>query len=292
LTIIVAAIIAFGAYLAMFTVDEREKALVLRFGEIQRIVEQPGLYFKMPIADTVVPIEDRIVLWENNDKPVQVVDGRRYLVDSVTIARISDAQKFRQAVGADLELARARILTRLEAALTQTYGRRSFEAALSKDRNVMMREIRDQVRTAALDLGMDIVDVRIRRTDLLPDVLEDTYNRMSSERKAEAADLRAKGEATKTRMIAEADRSYTEKLAQARKQSEILRGEGDAERNKVFAQAFQQDPEFFSFYRSMQAYAKSLSDTGTTMVLKPDSDFFKYFGSRGQSSAAPQQTQQ
>jgi membrane protease subunit HflC len=291
LFVIIAAVIAIGAYMSMFTVDEREKALVLRFGEIQRIVEEPGLYFKVPVADTVVPIEDRIILWENNDKAVQVVDGRRYLVDSVTIARISDAQKFRQAVGADIDLARARILTRLEAALTQVYGRRSFEAALSKDRNVMMREIRDQVRTAALDLGMDIVDVRIRRTDLLPDVLEDTYNRMSSERKAEAADLRAKGEATKTRMIAEADRNFTEKIAQARKQSEIIRGEGDAERNKEFAQAFQQDSEFFSFYRSMQAYAKSLSDTGTTMVLKPDSDFFKYFGFRGQTTAAPQPVQ-
>jgi membrane protease subunit HflC len=143
-----------------------------------------------------------------------------------------------------------------------------------------MKEIRDQVRAEALALGIDIVDVRIRRTDLMPDVLEDTYNRMSSERKAEAADLRSKGEATKTRMIAEADRTYTEKLALARKESEIIRGEGDAERNKVFAQAFEQDADFFAFYRSMQAYARSLADRGTTLVLSPDSAFFRYFGTQ------------
>ena len=281
---IAVAAVATIAYMSAFVVDERERALVVRFGEIQRIIDLPGLYFKMPIAEEVVTVEDRIVIWEGLDKNVQVVDGRRYQVDAVTIARISDSQKFRQTVGADLSRARMRIETRLDAALRQTYGRRTFEAALSRDRDVMMKEIRDQVRTEALVLGIEIVDVRIRRTDLMPDVLEDTYNRMSSERKAEAADLRSKGEATKTRMIAEADRTYTEKLAQARKQSEIIRGEGDAARNKEFARAFQQDPEFFGFYRSMQAYAKSLSTQGTTMVLNPDSEFFKYFGTQSKST--------
>jgi len=287
---IAVAAVAAGAYLSAFVVDERERALVVRFGDIQRIIDMPGLYFKLPFAEEVVTIEDRIVIWESIDKGVQVVDGRRYLVDAVTVARISDSQKFRQTVGADLTRARMRIETRLDAALRQTYGRRTFEAALSRDRDIMMKEIRDQVRGEALALGIEIVDVRIRRTDLMPDVLEDTYNRMSSERKAEAADLRSKGEATKTRMIAEADRTYTEKLAQARKQSEIIRGEGDAERNKVFAEAFQQDPEFFGFYRSMQAYAKSLSTQGTTMVLNPDSEFFKYFGTQSKStdSSLPQ----
>ena len=153
----------------------------------------------------------------------------------------------------------------------------------------MMKEIRDQVRGEASALGIDIVDVRIRRTDLMPDVLEDTYNRMSSERKAEAADLRSKGEATKTRMNAETDRTVTEKIAEARRQSEVIRGEGDAERNKVFAEAFEKDPEFFAFYRSMQAYAKSLSGQGTTLVLKPDSDFFKYFGSKPAEVPQPAQ---
>lgn len=277
-----------AAYMSYFIVDERQKALVLRFGEINHIVETPGLYFKVPIADDVVYIEDRIVLWESLDKGVQVVDGRRYLVDALTVARISDSQKFRQTVGADLARAKMRIETRLDSALRQTYGRRTFEAALSKDRAVMMKEMRDQVRGEALALGIEIVDVRIRRTDLMPDVLDDTYNRMSSERMAEAADLRAKGEATKTRMNAETDRAYTVKIAEARKQSEIIRGEGEGERNNVFAQAFELDPEFFSFYRSMQAYAKSLSTQGTTLVLKPDSDFFSYFGTRRPDAPAPE----
>lgn len=287
--IIVAAVVLL-AYMSYFIVDERQRALVVRFGDIQRMVDTPGLYFKWPIAEDVVYIEDRIVLWQSFDKGVQVVDGRRYLVDAITMARISNSQLFRQTVGADLELARTRIETRLDAALRQTYGRRTFDSALSKDRDVMMKEIRDQLRSEASSLGIEIVDVRIRRTDLMNDVLEDTYNRMSSERKAEAADLRSKGEATKVRMNAETDRTVTEKIADARRQSEIIRGEGDAQRNKVFAEAFQQDPEFFAFYRSMQAYSRSLSTEGTTMVLKPDSEFFQYFGTEpraGTTAPAP-----
>ena len=159
---------------------------------------------------------------------------------------------------------------RLDAALRQTYGRRSFDAALSSDRAVMMREIRDQLREEADTLGIEIVDVRVRRTDLSENVLEQTYKRMESERNALAQDIRSQGEATKTRMNAETDRTYTVKLSEARKQAEIVQGQGDAERNRVFAEAFQQDPEFFAFYRSMQAYAKSLATDGTTMVLKPE----------------------
>jgi membrane protease subunit HflC len=145
----------------------------------------------------------------------------------------------------------------------------------------MMREIRDALREEADTLGIEIVDVRVRRTDLSDNVLAETYRRMESERKALAQDIRSQGEATKTRMNAETDRATTEKLSQARKESEIVRGVGDAERNRVFAEAFGQDPEFFSFYRSMQAYAKSLGTQGTTMVLNPDSEFFKYFGGQG-----------
>ena len=143
----------------------------------------------------------------------------------------------------------------------------------------MMREIRDQVRPEALSLGIEIVDVRIRRTDLMGDVLEATYKRMSSERQAEATNLQSLGEAKKVDIMAQADRAFTEKIAGAKKQSEIIRGEGDADRNRIFAEAFSKDPEFFAFYRSMQAYTKSLGGNGTTLVLKPDSQFFKYFGS-------------
>jgi modulator of FtsH protease HflC len=270
---------------SIFTVDEREKALVLRFGEVNRIVEKPGLYFKLPFADEVVDIEDRLFLWSSDNKAVQVSDKQRYLVDTMTVARIMNAQKFRETVGANLERARSRIETRLDAALRQTYGKRTFDKALSRDRDVMMREIRDQVKGEALSLGIDIVDVRIRRTDLMAEVLDATYERMKSERLAEAKNLQGIGQAQNIQIKAQADRKAIELVSEAGRKSEIIRGEGDAERNKIFAEAFNKDPEFFAFYRSMQAYSKSLTTPGTSLVLDPSSDFFKYFGSRPSSGA-------
>jgi modulator of FtsH protease HflC len=271
--------------MSYFVVDQRQTALVLHFGEVSRIVKDAGLHFKWPIADEVVEIENRIFLWSSDNMAVQVSDKQRYLVDTVTLAKISDAQKFRETVGADLVLARQRIETRLNAALRQTYGKRTFEAALSKDRDVMMQEITAQVKGEAQALGIDIVDVRIRRTDLMPEVLDATYERMKSERNAEAQNLRGKGLATNIRMTAEADRKVLEMVSEGSRQSEIIRGEGEAERANVFAAAYQKDPEFYSFYRSMQSYAKSLGNDGTTMVLNPNSEFFKYFGT--QKDAAP-----
>jgi membrane protease subunit HflC len=286
--VIVIAVLVLIVWSSTFIVDERKKALVLRFGEINRIVEKPGLYFKIPVADEVVPIEDRMILWTSDNMSVQVVDGRRYLVDAVTMARIVNAQRFRETVSADISRAWDRIRTRLDAALRQTYGKRTFEAALSKDRSVMMREIRDQVRSEALNNGIEIVDVRIVRTDLMDEVLKNTYERMSSERIAEAKDLRGRGEARNIEIKAQADRAYTEKLADAKRQSEVIRGEGEGERNRIFAEVFQKDPEFFEFYRSMQAYTKSMTGAGTTLVLKPDSEFFKYMGI-DKAKPAPQQ---
>lgn len=282
---IVAAAIAFLVWTSVFVVDEREKALVTQLGEIQREINEPGLYFKLPFVQEVITIEDRIVFFESPDKEVQVVDSRRYVVDTVTMIRVNNPRLFRETVGASLNRAKDRIETRLDAALRQTYGRRSFDAALSKDRAAMMREIRDQVRLEAEALGIQVVDVKIRRTDLLEQVLKDTYARMNAERFAEAAELRAIGEAQATRIRAEADRQSVELMSKAQREFEILRGEGDANRNRVFAEAFQQDPEFFAFYRSMQAYTKSLSNSDTTLVLKPDSEFFKYFGTQQSAPA-------
>jgi modulator of FtsH protease HflC len=282
-------LLLFGALvvgsMSYFVVDQRQTALVLHFGEVSRIVKDAGLHFKWPIADEVVEIENRIFLWSSDNMAVQVSDKQRYLVDTVTLAKINDAQKFRETVGADLVLARQRIETRLNAALRQTYGKRTFEAALSKDRDVMMQEITAQVKGEAQALGIDIVDVRIRRTDLMPEVLDATYERMKSERNAEAQNLRGKGLATNIRMTAEADRKVLEMVSEGSRQSEIIRGEGEAERANVFAAAFQKDPEFYSFYRSMQSYAKSLGNDGTTMVLNPNSEFFKYFGTQKDAPA-------
>jgi modulator of FtsH protease HflC len=279
-----------GIFSSTFVVDEREKAIVQRFGEVIRVVETPGLNFKLPFADEVVKIEDRIFLWRSDDKTVQVSDSKQYVVDIITAVRISDAQKFRETAGASLELAEARVNTRLEAALRQTYGKRSFAAALSKDREVMMREIRDSVVPQAKSLGIDVVDVRIRRTDLPSapiDVRQAAYDRMKSERLAQAQDLRSTGEATSIQMKATADRKAVEMVSEANRQSEVIRGEGDGDRSKIFADAFSQDAGFFSFYRTMQAYGRSFNSTDTSLVLKPDSEFFKYFGSENGTKQVP-----
>ena len=285
--IIILGVLLFLIYSSVFIVDEREKAIVVRLGEIRRNITAPGLYFKLPFVEERIIVEDRIVFFESPDKTVQVVDGRRYQVDAITMLRVVDSQKFRETVDASLTRARDRIETRLDAALRQTYGRRTFDAALSQDRPVMMREIRDQVKAEAVPLGIDVVDVRIRRTDLMPEVLQDTYDRMSAERLAEAAELRAIGESQSIKVRAEADREAVELVSTARRESEIVRGQGDGERNKVFAEAFSKDPEFFSFYRSMQAYAKSLGGAATTLVLDPTWDFFKYFGRGARIEAEP-----
>ena len=283
----IAAVLVFLVWSSAFIVDQRERMLVVRFGEIQRTIENPGLYFKLPVIDELVPVDARLLTFESPDKSVQVVDGRRYSVDAIYMLKIVDPQKFRETVGANVDRARNRIETRLDAALRQTYGRRTFEAALSKDRGAMMHEIRDQLRTEALSLGTDIIDVRIRRTDLMQDVLKDTYERMNAERFAEAAQLRAVGQAQAARIKAEADRGLVVIVSEAHRQSEIIRGEGDAERNTIFANAVEKDPEFYSFYRSMQAYTKSMAEPGTTLVLKPDSEFFKYFGTPGNKATVP-----
>ena len=277
---IIAAVVFAIAYMSYFVVDEREKVLVMRFGEISRIVETPGLYFKVPIAETVTRIEDRIVIWENNDRPVQDRESQVYIVDAITLARIDNARLFRETLAADLDQAEARIGALMDAALRQTYGKRSFDQVLSSDRATMMKEIRDEVYSEAKLLGIEIVDVRIRRTDLSGAVLADTHNRMRSERNALATNIRSTGEAFRTRVNAETDRMFIEKTADARRRAEEIRGQGDAERNRIFAAAFEQDPEFFDFYRSMQAYGKALANKDTTLVLNPQSEFFKYFGTQ------------
>jgi len=270
------AVVTFIVYSSVFIVSEREKVLVIRLGQIQRTVDKPGLYFKTPIVEELVYVEDRLLFFESLDKSIQVIDGRRYNVDAIIMLKIIDPQRFRETAQANLNQVRDRLETRLDSALRQTYGKRSFDSALSKDRAAMMTEIRDQVRGEALSLGVDIVDVRIRRTDLMQDVLKDTYDRMNAERFAEAAQLRAVGDTARRRIRAEAEREAVEMVSKANRESEIIRGKGDAKRNKIFADAFQRDPEFFAFYRSMQAYPKSLQGDGTTLVLTPDSDFFRY----------------
>ena len=290
---VIAAVVLFLVYSSIFVVNERQQAIVLRFGEIVNVETEPGIYFKAPFpffeADNVQIIDDRILRFDLDDIRVQVSGGKFYEVDAFVAYRISDPRTFRQAVSGSVSQAEARLRTRLDAALRRVYGVRGFEAALSEERAEMMREVRDQLRPDATSLGLEIEDVRIRRTDLTQEVSQQTYDRMKAERLAEAERLRARGREAAQRIRARADREVVEIVAEARKESEILRGEGEAERNAVFADAFERDPDFFEFYRSMIAYSNALLGTGTTMVLSPDSDFFRYFLSKegGAAGSAP-----
>ncbi len=266
---------------SIFIVNEREQAIVTRFGEITSVYTEPGLYFKLPttIVDDVQIIEDRLLRLDLEDMTLQVSGGKFYNVDAFLTYRITDPIRFRQSVLGSLALAEQRIDTRFESALRRVYGLRDFNAALSAQRTEMMREARDLIRADMGELGIEVVDVRILRTDLTDQVSAQTFERMKAERLAEAALLRARGQEQAQTLRAIADRQAVEIVATAQKDSDILRGEGDAERNATFAGAFTRDPEFFEFYRSMQAYREALDSAGTQMVLSPDSEFFRYFGS-------------
>ncbi len=277
-------LIALGAYVlfnSLFILNERQQAIVLRFGEIQRVETEPGLYFKAPLSfaglDTVQIIEDRLLRFDLDDMRVQVSDGKFYEVDAFLTYRISDARRFRSQVSGSLQLAEQRLRTRFDSALRGVYSLRGFESALSEERLEMMREVRNQLRPDATSLGLTIEDVRIRRTDLTAEVSDQTFARMNAERLAVAERLRARGQEAARRIKARADRQVIEIKAEAQRDAEILRGEGEGERNGIFAEAFGRDPEFFEFYRSMSAYSVALYESGTTMVLSPDSDFFRYF---------------
>ncbi len=287
---IVVALLALVAYSSTFIVTERDQAIQLRFGEIQRVITSPGIYFKLPtnMVDTVQIVDKRLQTLEIDDKVVQVKDSRQYVVDAFVAYRISDVRAFRESVSGNMGMAADRLSTRLDSALRRVYGTRSFGDALSEQRADMMREVADFVRPEAAQLGISVVELRIRRTELPTNVLDQTYSRMKSERLAEASELRAEGTQEAARIRAEADRQATVLIAEAKRDADILHGEGDAERNSIFAEAYSVDKGFFEFYRSMQAYAAALTGGGTTMVLKPDSSFFRFFkGAEGTPAAAP-----
>ena len=278
---VIVAIILVLLYSSVYVVNARQQAIVMRFGQIVSVKSEPGIYFKLPFsmfdADTVQFVDDRILRFDLDDIRVQVSGGKFYEVDAFVAYRIKDPRVFRQAVSGSVQLAEQRLKTRLDAALRRVYGVRGFEAALSEERASMMRDVRDQLRPDANSLGLEIEDVRIRRTDLTAEVSQQTYDRMKAERLAEAERLRARGREAAQRIRARADREVVETVAEAQKESEILRGEGDAARSATFADAFQRDPAFFEFYRSLNAYSSAINNADTTMVLSPDSEFFRFF---------------
>ncbi|MCU9847676.1 protease modulator HflC [Defluviimonas sp. WL0024] len=278
LPILVLAIAA--ALSAIFIVDEREKALVLQFGQIKAVREEPGLYFKLPIIQEVVKYDDRILGLDVDPLEITPLDDRRLVVDAFARYRITDVRRFRQAVGASgVALAENRIDTILRAQTREVLGSVTSSEILSADRAGLAASIRDASRFEASSLGVEIIDVRLKRTDLPEQNLDATFARMRAEREREAADEVARGNEAAQRVRAQADRTKVELVSDAQRQAEIIRGEADALRNGIFAQAYGADPEFFDFYRSLAAYRQSLLEGNSTMVMAPDSEFFDYLKS-------------
>ena len=276
----IAVIAIAGILSSMFIVDEREKALVLQFGRVVDIKENPGLAFKIPLIQDVVRYDDRILSRDIDPLEVTPLDDRRLVVDAFARYRITDVNQFRQAVGGGgIPAAESRLDSILRSETREILGSVSSNDILSTDRAALMLRIRNGAISEARGLGIEVIDVRLKRTDLPSENLESTFARMRAEREREAADEIARGNEAAQRVRALADRTQVEIVSDARRDSEITRGEADAERNAIFASAYGVDQEFFEFYRSLEAYRGALQGNNSTMVLSPDSDFFNYLKS-------------
>tara|TARA_B100001173_G_scaffold40953_1_gene31727 strand:+ start:156 stop:1028 length:873 start_codon:yes stop_codon:yes gene_type:complete len=265
---------------SIFIVDERNKALVLQFGRVVAIKEDPGLSFKLPFIQNVVYYEDRILSSVVDPLEVTPLDDRRLVVDAFTRYRISDINQFREAVGTGGELAaEGRLDGIFRNELREVLGSVSSNDILSSDRALLMDRILSGAKIKGRAIGIEVIDVRLKRTDLPRQNLDATFARMRAEREREAADEIARGNEAAQRVRALADRTEVEIVSDARRDAEIIRGEADAERNAIFATAFGEDPEFFEFYRSLTAYTNALQGKNSTMVISPDSEFFDYLKS-------------
>ena len=265
---------------SIFIVVERNKALVLQFGRVVAIKEEPGLSFKLPFIQNVVYYEDRILSSVIDHLEVTPLDDRRLVVDAFTRYRISDVNQFREAVGTGGELAaEGRLDGILRNELREVLGSVSSNDILSSDRALLMERILSGAIVKGRAIGIEVIDVRLKRTDLPRANLDATFARMRAEREREAADEIARGNEAAQRVRALADRTEVEIVSDARRDAEIIRGEADAERNAIFANAFGEDPEFFEFYRSLTAYKNALQGKNSTMVISPDSEFFDYLKS-------------
>ena len=272
-------------YSSVFSVQQTEQALVVRLGAPVDVVTEPGLHFKAPFIDTVIPVDKRILDLENPSQEVIASDQKRLVVDAFARYRIKNALQFYQSVGS-IQAANLQLTTLLNASLRRVLGEVTFIQVVRDEREALMGKIRDQLDKEAGGYGIQVVDVRIRRADLPEQNSEAVYHRMQTERQREAAEFRAQGSQAAQTIRAKADRDVTVIVADANQQSEQIRGEGDATRNQIFAEAYNQDPGFFAFYRSMQAYDRSMQKGDTHLVLRPDSDFFRYFGDPSGKSAA------
>jgi membrane protease subunit HflC len=270
-------IIAVTLFQSLFIVQEISQAIVLQFGDPKKIITKAGLNFKLPFIQNVVYLDKRILNLDNDPEEVIAADQKRLIVDAFARFKIVDPLKFYISVGNE-RVARSRLSTIINSRIRGVLGTQELATLLSTDRARQMQDIQSQVNQEAENFGIQIVDVRIKRADLPPANSEAIYKRMQTEREREAKEFRAQGAEMAQKIRSTADKDVTVILAQANKKSEIMKGEGDGERNKIFANAFGRDPQFFAFYRAMQAYEKALIGGETSLVLSPDSEFFKFFG--------------
>jgi membrane protease subunit HflC len=277
------------AYSSVFTVAQTEQVLVVRLGEPVKVVTEPGLNFKAPFIDTVIAIDKRILDLENPSQEVIASDQKRLVVDAFARYRIKNALRFYQSVGS-IQAANIQLTTLLNASLRRVLGEVTFITVVRDQREALMARIRDQLDKEADGYGIQVVDVRIRRADLPEQNSQAVYQRMQTERQREAAEFRAQGGQKAKEITSNADREATVIVAEANSTAEQVRGEGDGERNRLFAEAYGKDPDFFAFYRSMTAYENSLKGGDTRFLLRPDSDFFRFFG-RPSGKAAEQSGQ-
>jgi modulator of FtsH protease HflC len=269
---------AAGAYFALFIVHQNEQALVLEFGKPKRVINEPGLHWKIPVVETVDYFDKRILDLDTQPQEVTASDQKRIVVDAFARYRITDPLRFYQTVR-DERNVRSRLGPIVESSIRRVLGATTFQSLVRDRREELMQRIAQQVNNEGKDFGLQVVDVRIKRADLPEQNSKNIFDRMRAERQREAAEFRAEGAAAANRIRATADREATVIKAEATRKGELLRGEGDAERNQVFNQAFGKDPEFFSFYRSMQAYETGIKSGDTRMLLTPDSEFFRFFNS-------------
>lgn len=274
--LVLAIVLIIVVYSSLFTVYQTRQALLVRLGQPVRVVTQPGLNYKIPLIDSVIYIDKRILDLESPAQEVIASDQKRLVVDAFARYRIQDPLKFYQTLGS-IAGANSQLAILLNSALRRVLGEATLVQVVRDNREQLMSRVREQLDHEAQSFGISVVDVRIRRADLPEQNSQAVYQRMQTERQREAAEFRAQGSQRAQEIRARADRDVTVLIADATAKAEQTRGEGDAERNRIFAEAFGRDPDFFAFYRSMQAYEAGLRHNDTRMLLRPDSDFFRYF---------------
>ena len=272
------------ASMSLFTVDQRERAIVFQLGEVKEVITTPGLHFKWPLIQNVRYFDARILTMDTPDAERYITSEKKnLLVDTFVKWKISDPRQYYISVG-DEEQAQTRLSQTVNATLREEFGKHTVQEVVSQDRDEIMRVVRERANQDAKKIGVDIIDVRLKRVDLPQEVSESVYKRMDAERKSVANQLRSEGASEAERIRAEADKERAVIIANAYNEAQRLKGEGDAKASAVYAQAFGKNPEFYAFYRSLEAYRSSFKNRSDVLVLEPNSEFFKYLKGPGKGS--------